>query len=174
MTVNIEQFIGGRIRFAILNALAESAEPMTAYSIAIQQGLDPAATYRYLAEFAKVGIVEPVKKKQKQTAYRLSRDSGKAAIRFLNSLKQVKPINFEQWMSPEARAERTEKSLAARLSDEELAQLAHGGALDVEQAKKFLNRRRAGELKALAEAARIGFNQRFKRVGKGRYLMIED
>lgn len=172
MTVNVAQFIGGKIRFVILNALAGSAEPMTAYSVATKYALDPAATYRYLAEFASVGIVEPVKKARKQTAYKLGA-SGRAAIRFLNSLKQVKPIDFEQWMSAEALAERVSKSLAARLSAEELAELGKGEPLSVEQATKLLYRRRAGELEALIEAAKMGFNQSFKQVGNRRYRMIE-
>jgi len=176
MTVNIEQFVGGRIRFAIMNALAGSGKPVTAYSIAIRYGLDPAATYRYLAEFAKVGIVESVRKAQKQTAYRLSEGVGKAAVNFLQYLKQEQRIDFDEWMRPKAVSDRAAKCLKARLSAGEVAELAKGEALGVEEAERLLEKRKSGELEALIEAGRIGFHRTFKQASRKRslrYAMIE-
>ncbi len=173
MAVNIEQFLGGRIRFAILNALAGSNKAMTAYTIAMKYGLDVAATYRYLAEFADVDIVEPVRKARKQTAYRLSQGIGKVAVNFLQSLKQKQRIDFDEWMRPEAVSDRTAKSLKARLSIKDLDELVKGEALSIEEAEKLLRKRKSGELEALIEVGRVGFNRTFKQVGKGRYAMVK-
>jgi len=82
-------------------------------------------------------------------------------------------IDFEEWMSPKARAVRKVQSLAARLSPEQLSEYAKGDPLTVEQIEKLLSRRKAGKLNALIKIAKIGFNKRFKQVGKYRYVMVE-
>lgn len=70
--MKIEMLFGGATRFAVLQALTESKVPITAYKIAIRQGLDPAATYRCLAEFLEFGIVKYQIKKRNQKSYTLS------------------------------------------------------------------------------------------------------
>lgn len=54
----VELLLGGKTRFAVLEALAEAKRPVTACRVAMNKGLDPAATYRCLAEFSDFGIVE--------------------------------------------------------------------------------------------------------------------
>jgi hypothetical protein len=81
-------------------------------------------------------------------------------------------IDFEAWMSSTARAERKMKSLAARLSIQELTEFVNGDPLTLEDIEKLLSRRKAGKLNALIKIARIGFNKKFKQVGKYRYVMV--
>ena len=81
-------------------------------------------------------------------------------------------IDFEAWMSPAARAERKMKSLAARLSAQELTEFVKGDPLTLEEIEKLMSRRKAGKLEALIEVASIGFNKRFKEVGKYSYVMV--
>ncbi len=79
-------------------------------------------------------------------------------------------IDFEEWMSPTARAERKIKLLAARLSPEQLGEFAKGDPLTVEQMEKLLSRRKTGKLNALIKIAKRGFNKRFRQIGKYRYV----
>lgn len=81
-------------------------------------------------------------------------------------------IDFEAWMSPAARAERKMKSLAARLSARELTEFVKGDPLTLEEIEKLMSRRKAGKLDALIKVASIGFNKRFKQVGKYSYVMV--
>ncbi len=81
-------------------------------------------------------------------------------------------IDFEAWMSPAARAKRKMKSLAARLSAQELTEFVKGDPLTLEEIEKLMSRRKAGKLDALIEVASIGFNKRFKQVGKYSYVMV--
>jgi len=81
-------------------------------------------------------------------------------------------IDFEAWMSPTARAERKMKSLAARLSAQELTEFVKGDPLTLEEIEKLMSRRKAGKLNALIKIATIGFNKRFKQVGKYSYVMV--
>ena len=48
--MKVEMLFGGTTRFATIEALADARQPITAYQIAMTKGLDPAATYRCLAE----------------------------------------------------------------------------------------------------------------------------
>jgi len=80
-------------------------------------------------------------------------------------------ISFEEWMSPRARAERKAKSLAARLSAQEVAVFT-GEPLTMDEVKVLLARRKTGKLNALIKIAKRGFNKRFKQVGKYRYRAV--
>ncbi|MGH9876614.1 MAG: hypothetical protein ACRD5H_03175 [Nitrososphaerales archaeon] len=81
-------------------------------------------------------------------------------------------IDFEAWMSPTARAERKMKSLAARLSAQELNEFVKGDPLTLEEIEKLMSRRRVGKLDALIKIAAIGFNKRFRQIGKYSYVMV--
>jgi hypothetical protein len=80
-------------------------------------------------------------------------------------------INFEEWMSRSARAKRKAKSLVAkRLSGMMKSQKRE--PLTAGQAEQLLRRRKSGKLMALTTIAKLGFNERFKQIGKYRYRMV--
>ena len=65
--MKVEMLFGGNTRFAILEALTNANDAITAYQIAMTRGLDPAATYRCLTEFLAFKIVELEMKERNQT-----------------------------------------------------------------------------------------------------------
>jgi len=167
----LEELFGGKIRFSILESLAEAKQPMTAYQIAISKGLDPAATYRYLTEFADLNIVKSSVKANKQTTYRLSDETGNAFVEFLRSLKREasEPIQLEEWTTPEMQAERTSKivglfnqiqKLPLRITPQDI------------QVDALLSRRVSGELSALIASSQIAFNELFEQ--KGDMFILKD
>lgn len=81
-------------------------------------------------------------------------------------------IDLEAWMSPAARAERKMKSLAARLSAQELTGFEKGDPLTLEDIETLMSRRQVGKLNALIKIAAVGFDKRFKQIGKYRYVMV--
>gem|GEM_PF-2981660 len=81
-------------------------------------------------------------------------------------------INFEEWISPEAIAKRSEAALRARLTPQELAELVGGEPLTLKQAAWFLRKRSAGELEALIESAKNSFSKTFREIGTRRYKML--
>jgi hypothetical protein len=82
-------------------------------------------------------------------------------------------IDFEEWMSPEAIAKRSEASLKARLAPQEFAELEGVEPLTIKQVAWFLRKRNAGELEALIESAKNSFNKTFRGTGTRRYKMVE-
>lgn len=158
--MNAEVLLGGRTRFAILEALAEAKQPVTAYQIAVTKGLDPAATYRCLVEFSKFRVVESEIKKRSQTFYRLSKGAGKAAAKYLRSLKQKtsESIDLEEWTLPDMQAERMSK--IARLDTNKLD--VSPRKVDRKRVDELLSKRVSGELSALVESSQIAFNELFE------------
>jgi hypothetical protein len=156
-----EALFGGRTRFTVLGALAGARRPLTAYQIAVAGGLDPAATYRCLAEFAEFGIARP-SKADGQTFYELSDTAGKAAAKFLRSLKQELsgPTDMDAWLAPERQAARRAK--IARL---DVRSGKAGGKVD-----ELLSTRARGELSALIKSSRIAFDETFGR-RNGEYVL---
>lgn len=155
-----EVLLGGKTRFTILEALAEAEQPLTAYQIAMTRGLDPAATYRCLTEFAEFGVVGSEIRERNQTSYKLSKGAGKAAAEFLRSLKQkaAEPADLEKWLSPEMRAERMSKIVR-------LDAPLFGKAIERKEIDELLSKRTTGELSALIESSQIAFNELFERKG---------
>jgi hypothetical protein len=144
---------GGRTRFAVLEALAEAKEPVTAHQIAMARGLDPAATYRCLAEYLDFGIVVS-EKRRNQTTYGLSRKTGKAAAEFLRALQaSSETTDLEKWISPEMQAGRMAK--LARLEPP----FQKTKMQDVDD---LLTKRIPGELAALVASSQIAFNELFE------------
>jgi hypothetical protein len=171
--VKAEMLLGGKTRFAVLEALAEAKrQPVTAYQIAMSKGLDPAATYRCLAEFSEFGIVEPeIKEKEcNQTFYKLSKKgAGKAAVEFLRSLQQKTPkaMDFEKWASPEIRAERMAKIVRIRVDRSDTSSAPRRptkGVVDI------MSKRISGELSVLITSSQIAFNELFDEKD-GKYIL---
>jgi Fe2+ or Zn2+ uptake regulation protein len=154
-----EALLGGKTRFAVLEALAEARRPMTAYQIAMDKGLDPAATYRCLTEFSEFGVVESEIRERNQTFYKLSKGTGKAAAEYLRSLKQKvsESIDLEKWLSPEMQAERMAKIV--RLDTKATL---FGKATERKGVNKLLSKRVSGELAALVTSSQIAFNELFE------------
>jgi hypothetical protein len=168
--MKIEVLLGGRTRFAVLEALSGANQPMTAYQIAVTEGLDPAATYRCLTEFSELGIVESEIKERNQTLYKLSKGAGRAAAEYLRSLKQKTPesVDLEKWLSPEMQAERMAKIV--RLDDKPGAS-AFGKATERKGVDELLSRRASGELSALIASSRIAFNELFELKEDGTFIL---
>ncbi len=120
--IKAEVLLGGKTRYAVLEALAEAEQqPMTAYQIAITKGLDPAATYRCLSEFSEFGTVEYKLMDRNQTYYRLAGKVGSAAAEFLRALKQKgkpEPVDLEKWISPEMQAQRRAKIVRLNMKNQ--------------------------------------------------------
>jgi DNA-binding transcriptional ArsR family regulator len=155
------ELLGGKTRFAILEELAESKQPMTAYSIAVARGLDPAATYRYLKEFLEFGIVESEANNKNQMLYKLSGGAGRAADDFLHSLKQSTAgvVDLEKWISSEAQAERMAKIILLDKSIKSNEPL--GKSLKTTSFNKIVSKRVRGELAALVKSSQIAFKEKF-------------
>jgi hypothetical protein len=163
---SVEVLFGGKTRFAVLEALAEAKQqPVTAYQIAMSKGLDPAATYRTLAEFSEFGVVESgIKegKERNQTFFKLSNGSGKAAAEFLRSLKQKTPkiMDFEKWISPEIQAERMAKVIRI-YSGGQFDKYSSGKKPAKDAVGLVMSKRISGELSALIASSQIAFNELF-------------
>ena len=151
-----EMLLGGKTRFTVLGALADAKAPLTAYQIAIAKGLDPAATYRTLAEFSEFGIAKS-QVKRNQRYYSLSGGPGRAAVNFLRSLEEKKPRSddIEEWLSPRMRSERLSKLV--RL---ERSRFRDGKVQDI---GKIMSRRVRGELSALIISSKIAFDELFEK-----------
>lgn len=158
--MKIEMLFGGMTRFATIDALAEAREPITAHQIAMTKGLDPAATYRCLAEFLHFRIVEFVTGERNQTFYKLSEKSGQAAAMFLQSLKQEtsKTIELEEWMSPEMQSERMKKIVKIEKSDDPIFRNSN----KKQNIGKLMSKRIPGELSALVTSAKLAFDEIFE------------
>jgi hypothetical protein len=157
--MKIEMLFGGITRFATLEALSETESPITAHQIAITKGLDPAATYRCLAELQSFGIVQPVAGKRSQTFYKLSAKQGQAAVMFLQSLKQKTPrtVDIEEWLSPQLQAGRVKK--IAKLKPNDSPFMDPNKTLNID---KILSKRIPGELSALVTSSKLAFDKIFE------------
>jgi len=158
--MKVEMLFGGNTRFAILEALAEATQPITAYQIAITRGLDPAATYRCLTEFLEFRIVESKIEERNQTFYKLSDGSGRASAEFMRSLKQKTPESndLEKWMSPKMQSERMAKIVRLDQSYESKFRNPDGK----QSVDEFMAKRISGELSALITSSKIAFNELFE------------
>lgn len=156
--MKVEMLFGGKTRFAILEALADAGQPITAYEIAMSRGLDLAATYRCLTELLEFRIVESKIEKRNQTFYKLSGGAGRAAAEFLRSLKQKIPqsIDLEKWMSPQMQAERMTKIVRLQLDTSEFRNQ------EKQNVDELMSKRVSGELSALVTSAKIAFNELFE------------
>jgi len=168
--MKIEELFGGRTRFAVLEALAEAKQPLTAYQIAITNGLDSAVTYRCLAEFSEFGIVEPVRKGRNRTSYKLSKGSGNSAVEFLRSLKQKQKtseesIDLKKWISPEMQATRMAKIVRLDRLDTKFNASTSRTPTERIDIDKLMSQRVPGELSALIASSQIAFNELFKQNG---------
>ena len=172
--MKIEELFGGRTRFAVLEALAEAKQPMTAYQIALTNGLDPAATYRCLTEFSEFGIVEPVRKGRNRTSYKLSKGSGNYAVEFLRSLKQKQKqkqntseesIDLKKWISPEMQATRMAKIVRLDRPDTKFNASTFGTPIERIDIDKLMSQRVPGELSSLIASSQIAFSELFEQNG---------
>ncbi|MEW6604576.1 MAG: winged helix-turn-helix domain-containing protein [Thermoproteota archaeon] len=165
--MSIEALLGGRSRFAILEALAETGKPVTAYQIAMAKGLDPASTYRYLSEFLKFRVVDS-ERRRNQTFYRLSKGAGKAAVEYMQSLKRKasEPIDLQDWLSPEMQAERTAKIV--RLDPD---MIPFGKEAKAKQVAELLSKRAPRELAALVASSEAAFNELFDKRRDGTFTL---
>lgn len=156
--MKVEMLFGGSTRYAILEALAEAKQPVTAYQIAITRGLDPAATYRCLVEFLEFGIVKS-KMERNQTFYKLSDGAGRAATEFMRSLKQKtsETDDLEKWMSPKMQSGRMAKIVRLKLDESKFRN--QGGEKSIGD---IMSKRVPGELSALVASAKIAFNELFE------------
>ncbi|MEX0765014.1 MAG: helix-turn-helix domain-containing protein [Nitrosopumilaceae archaeon] len=157
--MKVEMLFGGKTRFAILEALTDARQPLTAYQVAMARGLDPAATYRCLAELLEFGIVKS-KAERNQTFYGLSDVAGKAAAEFLRSLKQKTPesVDLEKWMSLEMRSKRMEKII--RLEQADTLKFENSGKK--QNIDDLLSKRIPGELSVLIVSSKIAFDELFE------------
>ncbi|MDE1725488.1 MAG: hypothetical protein KGH76_06295 [Thaumarchaeota archaeon] len=158
--MKIETLFGGATRFATIEALAETRQPITAYQIAMRKGLDPAATYRCLAEFLNFRIVESIVGKRNKTFYKLSDLSGQAAAAFLKSLRQKtsKTNDLEEWISPEMQAERIKKIVKLDKIDNPIFRNSD----EKQNMDKIMSKRTSGELSALITSSKLAFDEIFE------------
>ncbi len=158
--MKLEMLFGGMTRFATLEALTDAKQPITAYQIAMQKGLDPAATYRCLAELSEFGIVEFQSGERNQTFYKLSDGSGQAAAGFLRSLKQKtsESIDLDKWMSSDMQAERMKKIIRF----DHLDRSKFGNKDDDQNIEKLMAKRVPGELSALIISSKLAFGELFE------------
>lgn len=155
-----EVLLGGKTRFAIIEALAGARRPVSAYQIALTKGLDPAATYRCLAEFSKFGVVERIIKDGGQASYKLSRGPGAAAATFMRSLveKKIETDDLDEWLSPQLQAERMSTLVSIDKGKIAKSSFARTKAVNV---NRLMSRRTPGELAALVESSKIAFSRLF-------------
>ena len=179
-----EALLGGKTRFGVLEALADAKQPVTAYQIAMSKGLDPAATYRCLAELSEFRIVESEAKERgnNQTLYKLSKGAGRAAAGFLRSLKQQQQkkaskesIDLEKWISPEMQAERMAKIVRLYQLDTMTAskfrnpdERRRRRRQDVDE---LLSKRISGELSALIASSKIAFDELFEQKDSSTFVL---
>lgn len=156
--MKVEMLLGGITRFATIEALANAVKPVTAHHIALTKGLDPAATYRCLAELSYFGIVKSRRGVRNQTFYRLSAGPGRAAAVFLRSLKKkTESTDLEKWLSSKMRAERMEKIImTGKPKKSAFANLDGKSTFE-----GMISKRMPGKLSALVMSSKAAFNQMF-------------
>lgn len=158
--MKVETLFGGTTRFAVIEALAEARQPITAYQIAMTKGLDPAATYRCLTELSDFKIVESKTGERNQTFYKLSEGSGQAAAAFLRSLKQKtpQPMDLEEWISSQMQAARVRQIAKIDRSDRSIFRNSD----EKQDVDEIMAKRITGELSLLITSAKIAFNELFE------------
>ena len=153
-----KMLLGGNTRFAVLEALTDAKVSITAYQIAMTKGLDPAATYRCLAEFSEFGIVKSQTKKGNKTSYTLSSGAGRAAANFLKSLKQKEPVDIEEWLSPKIQSRQMAKIINLDKPDKSKFKNQDRKSVD-----DIMSKRIPGELAALIKSSQIAFAELFEK-----------
>lgn len=150
-----EELFGGKTRSSILETLANARKPLAAYSIAKTNKLDVKTTYNILDRLSSVGIVEPVTKARKQTAFKLTNNDIRKAIKVLTESTNV--INFDIWMRPNIQGKRLIELARIRTPSE-----PRNKPLSADAINKILALRADGELEALIKVARSSFSRIFK------------
>ncbi len=160
-----EALFGGKTRSSILEALAATKKPLAAYRIAITNNLDVKTTYDILDRLASIGIVEPITKANKQTAFKLANNDIRKAIRVL--IESTVVINFDTWMRPNVQGKRLIEVVKVRMLSE-----PRGEPLPADAINKILSVRVQGELEALIKVARSSFDKMFKQ-SDGQFVLSE-
>lgn len=149
-----EELFGGRTRSSILEILANARKPLAAYSIAKAKDLDVKTTYDILDRLSSVGIVEPITKARKQTAFKLANNKIRKSIKFL--IESVNVINFDTWMSPNVQGKRLMELSKVRMPPQPRDQPLSADAIN-----RILSLRAPGELEGLVKVARASFDKMF-------------
>lgn len=157
---------GGKTRSSILETLATAKKPLAAYRIAATNNLDVKTTYDMLDRLASIGIVEPITKANKQTAFKLASNDIRKAIRILTESTNV--INFDAWMRPNVQGKRLMELARVRTPSE-----PRGEPLSADAINKILSLRVQGELEALIKVARSSFDKMFKQ-SDGQFVLSEE
>jgi hypothetical protein len=158
--MKIEMLFGGNVRFGVLEALADTRQPIAAYQIAMLKGLDPAATYRCLAEFLEFGIVVSKVSDKNQILYQLTNSIGKAASEFINSLREkTNSFDLEKWLSTTKQSDR----MATIVNLPQLKNSKSKSSNEKQNIDKIMSRRIPEEMSALVMSSKIAFNELFKK-----------
>jgi len=160
-----EELFGGKTRSSILKTLATSEKPLAAYRIAKTNNLDVKTTYDILDRLASIGIVEPITKANKQTAFKLANNDIRKAINVL--IESTNVINFDTWMRPNVMGKRLVQMARVRTPSEQVDE-----PLSADAISKILSLRAQGELEALIKIARSSFNKTFKEFD-GQFILSE-
>lgn len=150
-----EELFGGKTRSSILETLADAKQPLAAYHIAKTNNLDVKTTYDILDRLSRIGIVEPVTKGMKQTAFKFANNNVRKAIKIL--IESTNVINFDAWMRPNVYGKRLKEVVKIRAAPER-----RENPLSADAVYKILSLRAKGELEAVIEVARSSFDKRFK------------
>ncbi len=160
-----EELFGGKTRSSILETLATAKKPVTAYSIATTNNLDVKTTYDILNRLSSIGVVEPVTKANKQTAFKIANNDIRKSIKVLT--ESTKVINFDTWMRPNMQGRRLLQLARVRTPVE-----LRDKPLSASAVKKILSLRAQGELEALIKVARSSFERIFK-PSDGQFVLSE-
>lgn len=150
--------LGGTTRANIVEGLALSGRPLTAYRIARKYNMNIAKTYAEMKKLVSIGMVEPVERSRWNEYTLADDDLRRLAVRLSSRVK-----TYEAWRSPEAKRKRFRMGLA-RVPPFSMEQPS--GSFEPGE------RRLAGELESLAVLGRKKFDAKYLRLADREYARV--
>lgn len=151
------ELLGSVTRGNIVEALALSDRPLTAYRVAKTYNMNVAKVYIEMKRLANLGMIQPAAR-VRGTEYEFLDDDLRSLALKLSSRVQT----YESWRSAESKRERFRMGLA------KVPSFSLGGRIAPGQGE----RRMAGELENLADLGRKTFDSKNRRTGERDYARI--
>lgn len=150
--------LGSVTRANIVEALALSPRPLTAYRMARVYDMNVAKVYAEVKRLRRLGVLGLARKEAGQEYVLADGDLRSLALRMASRVQ-----TYESWRSPESRRRRFRAGLSL------VPPLPVGPPVEPEYA---VPRRMEGELDNLAALGRRKFDSRYRRTGEREYALI--
>ncbi len=154
----LAQLLGSSTRANIVGVLALAKNPLSAYQVSKMCNMNISKVYVEMKKLANLGLLSTVTG-NKGLAYTLTDES----LRRLASKLSPRMIAYDDWRSPEAKAQRFRSGLI------KVPKFSLGRQTKSLSAKPS---RMPGELNALALLARSKFDKKYRKIGDREYARV--